>query len=273
MTDHSTKRKLTIVFASLCMAVSIIGCTPFEGEKASDAQNSTLMKEAIAKERNRDYDEAINLYKEVIENYKGASLANLQLAILLHEYKKDYLGAIFHYRKYIEIADKPGAKELFIISNRIEKVEQLLSAKYVSEISATGSSETMQLLKNYNALDKNMSILKTKYDSLVSSNAVLVAEIKKKNREIENQKNWIKKIQSNPSESTPNSGRINIVSVNNGDSTTIQQTYEVRPGDNLNKIAEYVYGDKNMYQKIIDANPGKIYRGDGVKAGDVLIIP
>ena len=66
------------------------GCSDSNGGlKAADGDKSKEMQAAIAAERIGDFDEAIRLYNETIDNYKDASLANLQLALLLHEYKKD----------------------------------------------------------------------------------------------------------------------------------------------------------------------------------------
>ena len=50
------------------------------------------------------------------------------------------------------------------------------------------------------------------------------------------------------------------------------QTYEVKSGDTLSRIAEIAYGDAKKWPKIKKANPDKI-KDDRVRPGDVLIIP
>jgi len=51
----------------------------------------------------------------------------------------------------------------------------------------------------------------------------------------------------------------------------VYQTYEVKPGDSLSKIAKQLLGDGNAWKKIFDANkdilkdPNKIYPGQKLK--------
>lgn len=251
-----------------------VGCQDSSsGMKESNADQSKEMQAAISAERMGNFDEAIRLYKETINNYKGASLANLQLALLLHEYKKDYLGAVFHYRRYIETAEKRGARDFLIVSNRIEKVEQLLAALYVSDIAASYPSKAVTLRKEYNALDKKVTSLEKEKAGLISSNETLQAEIRRLNSKIDQQLLWIKRIQASPDGSTAPAGKVASVTVTDAEGKSkILQTYEVQPGDSLSKIAEYVYGDRTLWPRIRDANSDKI-KDERVKVGDVLVIP
>ena len=50
-----------------------------------------------------------------------------------------------------------------------------------------------------------------------------------------------------------------------------QQTYTVRPGDNLSKISKQFYGDSNKYMTIARAN--NLQDPDKIKVGQELIIP
>jgi nucleoid-associated protein YgaU len=50
-----------------------------------------------------------------------------------------------------------------------------------------------------------------------------------------------------------------------------QQTYTVRPGDNLSKISKQFYGDANKYMAIAKAN--NLQDPDKIKVGQELIIP
>lgn len=266
--------KIFFSFSLIFLIAAFCGCNDASmGAKAMDADQSKEMQAAISAERVGDFDEAIRLYKETIDNYKGASLANLQLALLLHEYKKDYLGAIFHYRRYIETAEKRGMRDFVIVSNRIEKVEQLLSAQYVSNIASSYPSEAVKLRKDYNTLDKKVTKLESEKAGLISSNETLQAEIRRLNNKIDQQLLWIKRIQASPDGGVSSKGRVDSVTVTDADGKSkVLQTYEVQPGDSLSKIAEYVYGDRTLWPRIRDANSDKI-KDERVKVGDVLVIP
>lgn len=268
------RRTTTLALALLAAALLAAGCDGRDGRaKAGDASASTEMQEAISAERLGDYDRAIVLYQDTIDAYRSAPLAHLQLALLLHEYRRDYLGAIYHYRRYIETADKSAARDFTIVSNRIEKVGQLLSAQYVRAIADSEDSEGVRIRKSYAELDQKVASLTQKNEILASSNATLRAEIVRLNNKIDNQLLWIKRIQSSPTDGT-NVGKLDSVTVTDADGREkVLQTYEVRKGDSLSVIAEYVYGDRTLWPRIRDANPDKVKNGDRVKPGDILIIP
>ncbi len=50
-------------------------------------------------------------------------------------------------------------------------------------------------------------------------------------------------------------------------------SYTVKSGDSLSKIAKHLYGDANAWHKIYDANRDKIKNPDLIHPGQVLTIP
>lgn len=51
------------------------------------------------------------------------------------------------------------------------------------------------------------------------------------------------------------------------------QTYTVKSGDTLSKIAKQYYGDAGQYMKIFEANKDKLTNPDQIKPGQELKIP
>lgn len=51
------------------------------------------------------------------------------------------------------------------------------------------------------------------------------------------------------------------------------QTYTVKAGDSLSKIAKQLYGDAHAWRKIYQANTDKIKNPDLIHPGQVLTIP
>jgi nucleoid-associated protein YgaU len=51
------------------------------------------------------------------------------------------------------------------------------------------------------------------------------------------------------------------------------QTYTVKSGDSLSKIAKHFYGDGNKWHKIYEANRDKIKNPDLIHPGQELTIP
>ena len=56
-------------------------------------------------------------------------------------------------------------------------------------------------------------------------------------------------------------------------SAAASQTYSVKSGDTLSKIAKQFYGDAGQYMKIFEANKDKLKDPDQIQAGQELKIP
>ena len=52
-----------------------------------------------------------------------------------------------------------------------------------------------------------------------------------------------------------------------------QQTYTVKKGDTLSKIAQQFYGSSKKWRRIVDANKDKLGQSQVLKAGMTLVIP
>lgn len=221
---------------------------------AEDINDTPEMKGAVQAEREGDYDKAIERYKDAISLYPKAALPYLQLAILLDQ-RKDYLGAVYNYRRYLEVSARNNETgESKKVAEHLVKAKQCLAAEYVSMVPATGADTTVRLMQNMEQLNKRIGVLEQEKSDLVSSNEALRVAVGRLNAEIASKNNIIMRLKNNSSSST-------------GD-----QTYEVKRGDSLSKIAEDVYGDRTKWTRIRDANPDKV-DGDRVKPGDVLVIP
>jgi nucleoid-associated protein YgaU len=55
--------------------------------------------------------------------------------------------------------------------------------------------------------------------------------------------------------------------------TTGGQSYTVKSGDSLSKIAKHFYGDANQWHRIYDANKDKIKNPDLIHPGQEFTIP
>jgi nucleoid-associated protein YgaU len=78
--------------------------------------------------------------------------------------------------------------------------------------------------------------------------------------------------------STPNAPKADFSDVSSGQSTSAPdastgQTYTVKSGDSLSKIAKQVYGDASKWKLIHEANKAKIPNPDLIHPGDQLTIP
>ena len=75
----------------------------------------------------------------------------------------------------------------------------------------------------------------------------------------------------------PNDPLPDFSDVEGGSSSTAPlpatQTYPVKSGDSLSKIAKHLYGDAKKWRKIYEANTDKIKNPDLIHPGQVFTIP
>ena len=273
------RMKIHLLFSlPAVMLLLAAGCDVSAGRGVSPDQ-SRPMREALAAERIGEFDKALVHYDEVIALYPRYAMPYLQIAIILHEKKKNYIGAIYNYDKYTHLAE-PGRDggNIAIVSNRMAKARQLLIAQCAKTISNGSADRNVQMLSNIARLNEKVSQLEGDKRKLAESNDVLRAEIVARDNRITRQALLIERMKSSTGADAPKSGRnlagiVQYQTFDNEDGTkTSVQTYEVKSGDTLSRIAEIAYGDASKWPRIKKANPDKI-KDDRVRPGDVLIIP
>ena len=256
----------------------IAGCDLSAGKGVAPEQ-SRPMREALAAERLGEFDKALAYYDEVIALYPRYAMPYLQIAIILHEKKKDYIGAIYNYDKYTRLAE-PGRDggNIAIVSNHMLKARQLLNSECAHAISPGSADPVVQMRSELYNANKRISQLEADKHKLASSNEVLRTELVNRDNRITRLDLRIKQMQSSTGADAPKAGRnlagiVQTQTISNEDgSKTSVQTYEVKSGDTLSRIAEIAYGDASKWPRIKKANPDTI-KDDRVRPGDVLIIP
>ena len=71
-----------------------------------------LMQRAAARAGEGDVDSAIRLYVKALEQDPTAARGHLDVALLMHDYTKDYVGAIYHYRRYLDLRPETEKREM-----------------------------------------------------------------------------------------------------------------------------------------------------------------
>jgi nucleoid-associated protein YgaU len=267
-----------LFFLPALLFLFFAGCDLSAG-KGVPPEQSRPMREALAAERLGEFDKALAYYDEVIALYPRYAMPYLQIAIILHEKKKDYIGAIYNYDKYTRLAE-PGRDggNIAIVSNHMLKARQLLNSECAHAISPGSADPVVQMRSELYNANKRISQLEADKRKLADSNDVLRAELVARNNRITRLDLRIKQIQSSTGADAPKAGRnlaglVQTQTISNEDgSKTSVQTYEVKAGDTLSRIAEIAYGDASKWPRIKKANPDTI-KDDRVRPGDVLIIP
>lgn len=159
------------------LAVGFWGCDkgPTLSEVEARERSSRLFANAMDDLNAGRTDAAIAGFEQVVRQEPKAYSAHFQLATLLQDVRKDFIGAIAHYRDYL--AMRPSSDKATVAQDRLKICETLLSAEYIRK--AGGS-----------ATDK----LSSDNEKLMSEKAALVAQVKKMDVELASAKKQIDKL-------------------------------------------------------------------------------
>jgi tetratricopeptide (TPR) repeat protein len=111
-------------------AACVLGC---RGVARLDAleRAEPLMRQAEAKAEAGDVQGAVDAYTAVLDRAPRTARAHLDLALLLHDRVKDYVAAIYHYRRYLAL--RPATEKGNLIEDRVRMAKQSFAAMVLRE--------------------------------------------------------------------------------------------------------------------------------------------
>ena len=110
--------RMTGVLAIACLC-GLLGCS-----QAVDTPSSSVRANAMEDCQAGRYDAAIAGFEKVLKSDPKDHLAHFQLATLLQEQRKDYLGALVHFRLYLDM--RPPDDKTTLAADRIEECKSML---------------------------------------------------------------------------------------------------------------------------------------------------
>lgn len=132
-------------------------------ERERRERADSLFAEAMAAESRGDVSGAETLYRQLLLRDAGMASAHLNLAILQHDLRKEYIDAIHHYRAYLDL--QPESEKAAIVQERITAARGLLATQLASDIIARDhralTAECDGLRAEIAALERTVSGLKT----------------------------------------------------------------------------------------------------------------
>ena len=266
------KRTPFLFFLCLLSALAPIACRRSVADIESGEHQHPTLRQARACEQAGDFGRALALYNEVLFQSPGAASAHLQAALIYHDQVKDYIEAIHHYRRYLAL--RPKTEKQAMIAGRIQKAEQLLAMQSARKLSTSDPGGQVALLQQIDKLNASLGRAEAEKTRLTETNAVLARQIADLNGRIRRLERWVDRLQTTP-ETDDGAPRRRLLTQADGAAAgaTASRTYEVRDGDSLSRIADFVYGDPTLWPRIRDANRDKLRNGERVRVGDILIIP
>lgn len=184
---RKVKADAPVLCAALCGAVLFVaGChrsVPSAAEQADRA--SRHYTAAMAELQAGRIDAAIKGFEEVVRAEPGNGNAHFQLAALLEDSKKDYLGAIVHYRLYLTI--RPQSDKAVIAADRLKGCETRYAALLMEKAGLENqfSAQLEKLQKEHGQCGRKMATLSEQLDGAGRKIAALEKELALKKKMLE----------------------------------------------------------------------------------------
>jgi hypothetical protein len=231
---------LAVALAACLLPFLAGGCAQSVFSIEEEELAHPLMRRAKDRENAGDVDGAIVLYRKLIETEPMLARPHLDLALLLEEDRRDQLGAMYHYRRYAEL--RPDSDKASMADERRLGVERAFAARVLRR-DASEAADATRLQEENRRLQAEMELLRQE-----------VARMREAMAQREAGKRDAKFV---PPPAGPD----------------LTRRYTVKSGDTLSGIAQSVYGDRNRWRDIYDANRDRLVHSDGIRVGQTLVIP
>ena len=187
---RKSKKVVARTFAAMSIAVSVVfalaGCSQANQHVAERADRaSRAYTDAMAELQAGRVDSAIKGFEKVVGVEPDNGDAHFQLAALLEDVKKDYLGAIVHYRIYQMI--RPKSDKAIIAADRMKGCETRYAALIVEKAGLDNqfAASLEQIRKEHGLCAKKEAKLADDLDKANRKIAALERDIGLKNRLLE----------------------------------------------------------------------------------------
>jgi tetratricopeptide (TPR) repeat protein len=234
-----------VFFIPLMVAgLALAGC----GAGARDAreENHPLMRRALACKRAGDVDGAIARFQEALEKNPRLARAHLELGLLFDQEREDYLRALYHYERYLEM--RPTAEKREIVEGLARRARLSFAAAMTP--TPPGAVETIAALRRENEwLRAELSKHRADGPPVETSRPPTAAA------------------------GTPETAPATLPAPAPIPPPPAVTTHVVRPGDTLSSIALQYYGDASAARRIHEANRAVVPDPNKLKVGTTLTLP
>ena len=224
-------------YLPLCLAVLVLsGCKKDTATTEAEEEQNPLIQQGHSFMDAHDYAQAETAFKQAIDQNPKMARPYLDLAIIYHQYKPDYVASIFYYKHYLEL--RPNTEKSEFITEQITKVQMALANTILRQSGATQAIQELKQLRRENAELKQKLTAQPK---VVIPKKTVTQTIPKSTKPVTATK-------------------------------PTRQVYTVVSGDTLTKIAKKFYGNSD-YDPIYEANKDRMKSPGDLRVGQTLVIP
>ena len=232
-------------------ALLLTGCGQKNGAALDTAdEKDSRVSQGLELVQQKDWNGAIKLFNAALAKNPELGRPDLELAMIYHQQKKNYVRAIYHYERYLE--KRPLTEKRALIQEWIKQAKVSLAG----EVGGAGGDLSEELVR----LTRENNMLRKQLEAAGGGSAAEVSNVKTLLTE------------PPPARPAPVAAQA-VEKVQPAAAPKPARTYQVRPGDTLSRIAGSVYGDAGKWRTIYDANRGQMKNETDIKVGQSLIIP
>lgn len=247
---------LAAMGAALLCLLYVAGCSGARGTADARDERDPVFRRAVARKNIGDIDGAIELFNRALDRRPELARAHFELGLLYDMKKQDYVRAIYHYQRYLEL--RPGAEKRDLVEGLIRQARISYAATLPSV--PDGALEQIALLKKEVALLRSQ--LEARGEGAPSARSAGTAPSSET-------RGPAPAAPKPPASATPTAPP----PPKPAPALPPMQEYVVQRGDTLSSIAAKMYRDPNKWRIIYDANRGTLTSPESVKVGQTLLIP
>lgn len=233
-------------YLPLCLAALLISSCGKDARSIEQIEeNDPQIKAGQAFMESKDWGQAIHAFKQALENNPRLARPHLDLAQIYQQYKINYIHAIYHYDRYLEL--RPETEKASMINEQRELLAKALATTFINN-----SDDVKRVVLELKRLQKENEELKKK----LASGGSPKAAVAKKTAVTQSTKP-----KSKPASAKP------------APKKEAHQIYHVVAGDSLSKIASRFYKDPGKWDIIYNANKDRMKSSGDLRVGQTLVIP
>ncbi len=256
--------------AMVAMVLTVAGCSPLNEEVVREVDLPTYKRGQDYLRQGR-HDQALTAFLKVVETHSLAPESHLYLGQLYLEHIKDPILAIYHFRQFLKF--KPGSQQAPLVRDLINTAKKEFARTFPSNL-LDAEFDRIDLLDVIEQKDREILLMKKDLARLHGENNSLRTRLRAEIAE---------KPSASPAQTPTDSPKPRVSPLprsdlpGRGGLSSIQRTtsayYTVAPGDNLLKISTKVYGSRERWVSIFEANRDLLANPNALQVGMKLRIP
>jgi LysM repeat protein len=241
-------------FLFITCASLLTGCGKNGAQLDTADEKDSRVRKGLELVQQKDWADAVKQFDAALAKKPELGRPDLELAMIYHQQKKNYVRAIYHYERYLE--KRPLTEKRALIQDWIKQAKVSLAG----EVGGAGGDVSEELVR----LTRENNMLRKQLEAAGGGSAATVSNVKT--------------ILTDPPPPRPAPVATPVVTqavekVQPVAAPKPSRTYQVRPGDTLSRIAGSVYGDASLWKKIYEANREQMKNESDIKVGQMLVIP